>query len=531
MRMIWRIVALSGAMGFGAMTATAGAPPTAPVHRTGVAMPVGNDRPSDVDVAEPTVQEEHVDAEDHAAQADHHAAADGHHDAADGHAGDHGPKLGTLLPRWTVAPFAILLGCIAVLPLVSPHWWEHNSSKGIVVAVLAVPTVAYLLSFGEAGWHGLEHAMKEYVSFVVLLGSLFVISGGVYVRGSLKGSPALNTAFLAIGTSIASLVGTTGASMLLIRPLLRANQHRTRVAHIVIFFIFTVSNCGGLLTPLGDPPLFLGFLKGVDFTWTLQLWPQWLVVNGILLGLFFAWDSLVHAKEPPKEGQAALEAKEPFGLDGAHNFAFLAAIVSIIYCAGQNVGGFGAPGEPWPFGLQEGLMALVAMTSYVTTSGKLRELNRFTFGPIIEVAVLFLGIFATMIPALAILNVEGKNLGVTQPWQYFWATGVLSSFLDNAPTYVAFAVTAAGTFDVADQGRFLQKFLQLGQDAAMILTAISCGAVFMGANTYIGNGPNFMVKAIAEENNVKMPSFFGYMAYSCGILIPIFVVMTAVFFR
>lgn len=509
-----------------------GGPPNAPVHETGVATPVAENAPTDVDQTPPQNQHEDVEAGAHDAEhgVEHAEAAHSAAAHASGH-DDHGPKLGTLLPKWSVAPFALLLGCIAVFPLVNPHWWEHNSNKGIVVALLALPTVGYLVSLGPAGVHGLEHALKEYVSFVVLLGALFVISGGVYVKGSLKGSPTLNTVFLAIGTTIASFVGTTGASMLLIRPLLRANQHRERVAHIVIFFIFTVSNCGGLLTPLGDPPLFLGFLKGVDFTWTIRLWPQWLVVNGILLATFFAWDSLVVAKEGPKQREAANEAKEPFGIEGAHNFAFLAAIVAIIYCAGQNIGGIAPAGEPWPFGLQEGLMALVAILAYLTTSGRLREQNRFTFGPIIEVAVLFIGIFATMIPALAILNVEGKSLGVTEPWQFFWAAGALSSFLDNAPTYVAFAVTAAGTFDVPDEGRFLQQFLQLGQEAAQILAAISCGAVFMGANTYIGNGPNFMVKAIAEENNVRMPSFFGYMLYSVGILIPIFVAVTFIFFR
>ena len=514
--------------------ATAGTPPNVPVRATGSVTPVSvdaSDEPDEATAVEPDGDhDEHAAAEHDAAEhvdAGHVAAADAHGEA---HAA-HGPKLGTLIPKWSVAPFAILLGCIAIFPLVNPHWWEHNTNKAIIVAALAVPTVGYLLAFGHDGRHALEHSLKEYVSFVMLLGSLFVISGGVYVRGSLKGAPALNTAFLAIGTAIASLVGTTGASMLLIRPLLRANQYRERVAHIVIFFIFTVSNCGGLLTPLGDPPLFLGFLKGVGFTWTLRLWPQWLLVNGILLTAFFVWDTLVYRKEQPKQGEAALEAQQSFGIEGAHNFLYLAAIVAIIYCGGQNIGGFGQPGEPWPWGLQEGLMAVVALLAFFTTSGELRFKNRFTFGPIIEVAVLFIGIFCTMIPALAILNVEGKNLGVTEPMHFFWASGILSSFLDNAPTYVAFAATAAGVHDVPDEGRFLAVLLAQGGEAAAIIAAISCGAVFMGANTYIGNGPNFMVKAIAEENNVKMPSFFGYMFYSVAILIPIFVVVSAVFFR
>lgn len=531
---VWRIATLTGVISWLTLgaTAAAGEQPTAPVREAAAARPVSDQAP-DEDVAPKTEEQPHEEHHDeHAANAAPHAEHGDDADHAAGGHSDHGPKLGTLIPKWTVAPFAILLACIAIFPLVNPHWWEHNTNKALVVAVLALPTVGYLASWGEPGLHGLEHALKEYVSFVVLLGALFVISGGVYVRGSLKGAPVLNTTFLAIGTAIASVVGTTGASMLLIRPLLRANQYRDRVAHIVIFFIFTVSNCGGLLTPLGDPPLFLGFLKGVPFEWTLfKLWPQWLLVNCILLAAFFIWDSIVYAKEAPKQGEAALEAKEPFGIEGMHNFAFLGAIVAIIYCAGQNIGGFGAPGEPWPFGLQESLMAAVALAAYFLTSGQLREKNRFSFGPIIEVAVLFIGIFCTMIPALAILNVEGKNLGLSEPWHYFWAAGVLSSFLDNAPTYVAFAVTAAGTFNVPDDGRYLQQVLQLGGEATAIIAAISCGAVFMGANTYIGNGPNFMVKAIAEENNVRMPSFFGYMVYSIGILIPIFVVVTFVFFK
>lgn len=491
------------------------------------APPVAPDKPAD------KAKDDHGHDKDEHGKDDHAHAGGGH--AEDGHGkaghGDHGPKLGTLLATWTVVPFALLLLSIALFPLVNPHWWEHNSNRGIVTAILAIPTALYLASFGEAGVHALEHAGMEYVSFLILLGSLFVISGGIYVRGSLNGTPMLNTIFLLIGTAIASFVGTTGASMLLIRPLLRANNRRSRVAHIVVFFIFTVSNCGGLLTPLGDPPLFIGFLKGVPFDWTLRLAPQWLMVNLLLLAVFYVWDTLIYKRE---EGEIPPlpENKEPFGLEGLHNFAFLGAIIAIVICMGQNVGGFGKPGEPWPWGLAEVLMVAVTLASYAMTSGALRELNRFTFAPIIEVAILFAGIFTTMIPALALLNVHGKELGLTETWHFFWATGVLSSFLDNAPTYLAFAVTACGISGVPDEGRYLSEYLsQGGANAIATLAAISCGAVFMGANTYIGNGPNFMVKAIAEENNVRMPGFFGYMAYSGGILIPIFVIVTFVFFR
>ena len=466
----------------------------------------------------------------------HPAAATASSDAAHAqNAHGDGPKLGALISPAAIVPFALLLLCIAIFPLANPHWWEHNQNKGIIAAVLGIPVTAYLLSFGGVGTHALEHAAKEYVSFLLLLGSLFVISGGVYVRGALHGSPLLNTAFLSLGACIASFVGTTGASMLLIRPLLRANRDRSRVAHVVVFFIFVVSNCGGLLTPLGDPPLFLGFLKGVPFEWTLRLWPQWAFVNGVLLVVFFLWDTIaIRSEAATPEQRAALEnpdVPEPFGFEGLHNFWGLAGIVAVIYCSGQGIGN---AGEPWPWGTQEALMAAVAAVCYQLTTKAIREKNSFGFGPIIEVAILFAGIFVTMIPALAILNVHGKSLGIQSPAQFFWASGVLSSFLDNAPTYLTFAVTACGIHGVnTEEGRYLAEFLKLpaASGAAQILAAISCGSVFMGANTYIGNGPNFMVKAIAEENNVKMPGFFGYMAYSCGILIPIFIAVTFVFFR
>lgn len=501
-----------------------------------VAAARGQDAPTGAATTAETQSAEEMH-DDHATPSavDAHGHDNGHeHD--DGHAhgdGDHGhddhPKLGAVMPRIAIVPFALLLLSIAIFPLANPHWWEHNSNKGIIAAVLGVPTAAYLASFGEAGLHAMQHAGMEFVSFLLLLGSLFVISGGVYVRGSLNGTPFLNTMFLLIGGLIASFVGTTGASMLLIRPLLRANAKRTRVAHIVVFFIFVVSNCGGLLTPLGDPPLFLGFLKGVPFTWTFRLTPHWALVNSILLVIFFIWDSLVAKQEEPNGLAEDPEAREPFGLVGTHNFLFLLAIVAIIYCSGQGIGN---DGVPWPWGISEALMAITGLVSYLMTSSSLREMNRFTFHPIIEVAVLFAGIFITMIPALAILNVEGKNLGLTETWHFFWATGILSSFLDNAPTYLTFAVTAAGIHNIPDTGLYLREFLALPPETGnqAILAAISCGAVFMGANSYIGNGPNFMVKAIAEENGIRMPGFFAYMLYSTAILVPIFVVVTVVFF-
>jgi Na+/H+ antiporter NhaD/arsenite permease-like protein len=435
------------------------------------------------------------------------------------------------LAWWSALPFAGLLLAIAVVPLAAPHFWESNRNKGIVAALFSVPAVAYLLlALGAHGGHELQHKLAEYVSFMALLASLFVITGGIYVRGSLAGTPIVNTGLLAFGALLASWIGTTGASVLLIRPLLRANEERKRKVHVFVFFIFVVSNCGGLLTPLGDPPLFLGFLKGVPFDWTFALWKEWLLVNGALLVIFNVWDQIVLQREEPEEPGSLLEElieHEPLRVEGAHNFAFLLGVVAVIYAAGR---GFGNAGAPWPFGVQEGLMAALAIAAYASTPGRLREANVFSFHPIIEVAVLFIGIFVTMAPALMLLNANAERFGIVEPWQFFWATGTLSSFLDNAPTYLTFAATACGLADVPLEGRYLAEYLEGGTRAAEILAAISCGAVFMGANTYIGNGPNFMVKAIAEQNGVQMPSFFGYMGYSIAILLPLFAVVTLLFF-
>lgn len=435
------------------------------------------------------------------------------------------------LPVWTVLPFAGLLLSIAILPLAATHFWESHGNKGLVAAFFGVPVAVYLVAaHGSFGVHELLEKGKEFTSFIGLLASLFVITGGIYVRGSLAGTPLVNTALIGLGGLLASAIGTTGASVLLVRPLLRANAPRVNKAHILVFFIFVVSNCGGLLTPLGDPPLFLGFLKGVPFEWTLRLWPVWLLVNGILLVVFNVYDQVVFAREERERPGSQLEAvmeHEPFRVEGAHNFAFLAGIVAVIYAAGR---GLGTGGEVWPFGVPEGLMAALALAAWVTTAPRLRLANTFTFGPIVEVAVLFAGIFVTMAPALLLLNTHAESLGVREPWQFFWATGALSSFLDNAPTYLTFAAAASGLADVPLEGRYLASYLATGPDAARILAAISCGAVLMGANTYIGNGPNFMVKAIAEESGVPMPSFFGYMLYSGAILLPIFVLVTLVFF-
>jgi Na+/H+ antiporter NhaD/arsenite permease-like protein len=448
--------------------------------------------------------------------------------------------LARTLPLVTVLPFVLLLLAIALFPLFVAHWWEHNRNKAIVVVVIALPMAVYLGgALGEPGRVLLEEKLLEYVSFIALLAALFVISGGIYIQGSLAGTPLVNTAVMAIGAVIANLIGTTGASVVLIRPLLRANRSRRRKAHVVIFFIFVVSNCAGLLTPLGDPPLFLGFLIGVPFEWTLRLWPQWLLVNALLLVIFNVWDQIVldwEERERPGSQLEQVMKHERLWIHGKRNLLFLLGIMAVVLASGK---GIGTGGGYWPFGVKEGLMAALAVIAYALTPGVHRKRNDFTFGPIIEVAVLFVGIFITMAPALAILNawgqgeraVLGMSFGLRDPWHFFWATGGLSSFLDNAPTYLTFSATAAGLEGVAAEGRFLADFLAQGEAAAHLLAAIATGAVLMGANTYIGNGPNFMVKAIAEGSGVRMPGFFGYMAYSVGILIPIFVVVTLIFFR
>jgi Na+/H+ antiporter NhaD/arsenite permease-like protein len=428
--------------------------------------------------------------------------------------------LGHLLPLWSVAPFGAMLLCIAVLPLAAPRFWEHNRNKALVSLVLGAPVAIWI---GTLDLPAFVHAAHEYAAFIVLLGALFSISGGIVVRGTLAGTPGLNTVLLALGAVLASFIGTTGASMVLVRPLLRANSVRKRNAHVFVFFIFVVSNAGGLLTPLGDPPLFLGFLRGVPFLWTLRLLPIWLLVNGLLLVVFFFVDSTIFREEdiatPGDLDKMAVEHEVPIHVAGKRNFLYLAGIVGVLLVAGNL---------RLPPGVAEaGMLALVAL-SWFTTPRALHRENGFGFAPIVEVAVLFAGIFATMIPALAVLNVRGASLGLRSEWHFFWASGVLSSFLDNAPTYLTFTSVASGLLgtDAADLAQLVAH-----PNGPPLLAAVSAGAVLMGANTYIGNGPNFMVKAIAEQAGVRMPHFFGYMAWALAVLVPLFVAVTFVFFR
>lgn len=433
-------------------------------------------------------------------------------------------------------PFAGMLLSIALLPLLATRLWHHHFGK-----IAAAWALAFLLPFtavygaGAAGGVFVHTLVAEYIPFIVLLTALFTAAGGIHLRGNLHGSPRLNTALLAVGAVLASVMGTTGASMLLIHPLIRANDNRKHVAHVVIFFIFIVSNAGGSLTPLGDPPLFLGFLKGVDFFWTLHnIFPETLFLVGTLLVLFYAVDSYWYRKEGvmPKDPTPDTPS---FGIDGAVNFLPLGAVVALVLLSGVWKSGvsFNVFGTPVALEqvVRDGALLLVIAASLVMTPAGVRARNQFSWAPMLEVAKLFAGIFLTMVPVIAMLRAgeAGAFSAVTHavtgpdgrplPWAYFWFSGLLSSFLDNAPTYLVFFNLAGG-----DPPSLMTTF-------APTLAAISAGSVFMGANTYIGNAPNFMVKAIAEDRGIRMPSFFGYMAWSGGILVPLFVVMTFIWFR
>ncbi len=435
--------------------------------------------------------------------------------------------MGSQLPLWSVLPFVALLASIALLPLAAPRFWHANRNRALVTLAIAVPFASGLcIVFPEQAPEAVGRSLREYASFIALLAALYVIAGGVLVRGSLAGSPLSNTAMLGLGAMLANVVGTTGASMILIRPLLRANRSRRKRSHVVVFFLFVVSNCGGLLTPLGDPPLFLGFLKGVPFAWTLSLAPAWLVANGLILLVFNFVDQRVLESEELERKGSQLEdvlRHEPIGIAGRRNVLLLGGVIAVILAQGEG---------RWPFGVAEVLLAALAALSYVWTDPATRAANAFTFGPIAEVAILFAGIFVTMIAPLEILNAGGAEIGLVRPWHYFWVAGSLSSVLDNAPTYLTFAAAACGRAGVGVAGpHYLADYLAGAPENAKILQAISCGAVFMGALTYIGNGPNLMVRAIAEENGVRMPSFGRYVVWSALVLLPILALVSWMFFR
>ena len=429
------------------------------------------------------------------------------------------PLPASCLPLWSLIPFVLMLVCIAVLPMAVPEWWDSNRNKTILSIAFSLPAIAVVLSCDpRLMWH----SILDYFSFLTLLASVFVIAGGIYVKGEYAGTPVVNTVFLGVGAILANLIGTTGASMVSIRPFLRANRLRKHRSHLIVFFIFIVSNTAGLLTPLGDPPLFLGFLRGVPFHWTLRLLPQWALVVGALLILFNIYDEWVFTREEVETHRALAEivqARHPLRIEGGINCFYLLGVMGAAIFSGY----FG-----WPRGIQESLMITMAVLSWYTTPRAIHRANHFHFHPMVEVAALFLGVFVTMAPVLEILNARASAFDLKAPWHFFWVSGVLSSLLDNAPTYMTFTAMASGL--VGGSAESLSPLLQSGLGQSL-LAAISCGSVFMGAATYIGNGPNFMVKSIAERQGIQMPSFGGYMLYSGLILIPLLILVTFVFFR
>lgn len=451
-------------------------------------------------------------------------------------------ETGTAVPSLLYCiPFAGILLCIALFPLVKPTWWEEHQAPVVLAWSLAF-IVPFVMGFGahHTAEVVLECIINDYLTFIVLLFGLFCVAGNITLEGDLAGSPRINVGLLLFGTLLSSWVGTTGASMLMVRPIIKMNSWRKRKRHIMIFFIFLISNIGGCLTPIGDPPLLMGFMRGVPFFWSLRLLPILAFNAAVLLFVFYHLDMRAYRKDiadgrKPDISKPGTEIR----IAGLHNLIFLAAIVVAVLLSGTlpslplfrnadgTVRGIPILGEvtlTWPAVIEIAIILASAWLSFRTTSAKVRTENHFTWGAIKEVAILFIGIFITMQPALMILKANGASLGLDSPYQMFWATGALSSFLDNTPTYLVF-LTTAGSLGFTEG-----IATALGTVPAKMLVAISCGAVFMGANTYIGNAPNFMVKSISDENGVRMPSFFGYILWSLGFLIPVFILDTLIFF-
>ena len=444
-------------------------------------------------------------------------------------------SLGNTLSLFYCIPFAGMLLSIAIFPLVNAELWEKY--KAVSVAFWSVLFfVPFAWNYGTecAISHLLEVILGDYISFIVLLFGLFCVAGNICLKGRLSGTPIINCVLLLIGTLLSSWVGTTGSSMLLIRPIIRANSWRKHKVQTIVFFIFLVSNIGGCLTPVGDPPLLMGFMHGVPFTWSFHLLPVFLLNVIILLTLYYMIDSRAYKKDLAYQlKQKESDTHERLKLEGGHNIIFLICIVGAVILSGSlgNIHPFFAKGIEiegvvrlsYATMIEIVIILIAAALSFLTTKEKVRTANNFSWGAIEEVAILFIGIFITMIPALLILSAKGGSLGITENWQMFWMTGILSSFLDNTPTYLVF-------FETALSLKATTELIGTVAIPATMLLAISCGAVFMGANTYIGNAPNFMIKSIAEENNIRMPSFFGYMLWSITCLIPVFLIDTFIFF-
>ncbi|MFH1322202.1 MAG: sodium:proton antiporter [Bacteroidota bacterium] len=430
------------------------------------------------------------------------------------------------IPIYAIIPFILMLAGIATGPIFFHHMWEQNKNLLIFSLILGIPTSIYLVFTGFS--HALIHQLVfDYIPFIVLLGALFVIAGGILVTGFIAAKPSINTIFLAIGAVLASFMGTTGAAMLLIRPLLVTNANRKKTVHTVLFFIAVVANCGGLLTPLGDPPLFLLYLRGAPFTYFFQFLPEWLFINGALLLIYYLVDSYCYKRERPEDIAIDKELVIPIRLKGKMNFLWLAGVVLAVAFINKQYIPLIEKNHYFGF-IREGVILLMGVLSLVVTPKRTRLSNNFTWAPITEVAFLFLGIFITMVPALLYLKFNAFKLGISTPTQFYFVTGSLSSFLDNAPTAVALHSLALGL-----QDQFATLFSGVPLVAGIpttLLAAISIGAVFFGSMTYIGNGPNFMVKSIAEENNIKMPHFFKYMyGFSLIVLLPIFILTCYLF--
>lgn len=446
---------------------------------------------------------------------------------------------------WSMIPFGLMLLMIAVGPLVVEHWWEKNLNKLIVSLFLGVPVAVCLIIGGMM--HELEHQIFfDYVPFIILLLALFVITGGIHFSGDLKAQPWVNTSFLGLGWILASLMGTTGAAMLLIRPVITTNQQRKYTVHTILFFIALVANCGGLLTPLGDPPLFMLFLRGASFTWFMHLLPEWAFTGIILLVLYFLIDSYYYRKEDWTALSADSREATPLVIRGKFNFVYLFGVVlSVAFINEGTIQQMAAHDAPmWLKYLREIVLLSLTAFSLHTTKRQVRYgMNKFTWTPIIEVAVLFLGIFTTMTPALAFLKAHAADLGFQHTWQFYYSTGALSAFLDNTPTAVAFHGVATGlpeSLAAAEAhpellaGQYFTGIFDgvpfVAGIPEVLLKAISIAAVMFGSLTYIGNGPNFMVKAIAEESGIKMPSFFGYMIkFSLIIMLPVYILVQWIF--
>lgn len=422
---------------------------------------------------------------------------------------------------WMVIPFVVMLLTIAIAPLAVEHLWESNRNKLIFTFAISVVTIVLLSSYG-LGSAIAHNVLYDYIPFIMLLLALFVVTGGIHIRGDITATPLVNTFILAAGFVMASIMGTTGAAMLLIRPLLQINQQRVHRVHTVLFFIALVANCGGVLTPLGDPPLFLLYLKGAPFEWFSSMFLEWLTVGILLLTIYMILDRYYYAKEPAEARKRDLEEHEPLRITGARNFLLLGMIIaSVLFLNSSYIPAMGEHDAPFYVKfLREIALAIIIVLSLVMTKRTIRQANNFTWAPILEVAILFVGIFVTMTPAMMYLNAHATSLGLTESWQFYYSTGMLSSFLDNAPTAVAFHTVAGGLGGAAEVASIPE----------VLLTAISLGAVFFGAMTYIGNGPNFMVKAIAEQEGVKMPSFFGYMLkFSLVVLLPVYIIVQLIF--